>query len=153
MIMQHIIISFNVDHKFEKYLIDENFGKRVLVSWVMANKMNIIGEPLFHKFEQQLNNANISGGYSGIILLSESHASIHTYPENDLIFMDLFSCKSLNENLNKDFIAYNFGIEDIENSNFNFKIIDRKIKQQPLQVLKEWFYEKYEKLFYKDKLY
>ena len=33
-----------------------------------------------------------SGGYTAIFLLSESHASIHTYPENNSCFVDLFTC-------------------------------------------------------------
>jgi S-adenosylmethionine decarboxylase len=33
------------------------------------------------------------GGFTMIILLSESHASIHTYPEHDAsCFVDLFTC-------------------------------------------------------------
>lgn len=33
-------------------------------------------------------------GYSAIVLLSESHASIHTYPERHAIFVDAFTCGS-----------------------------------------------------------
>ena len=32
------------------------------------------------------------GGYTLVMLLSESHASIHTYPEFDSCFIDLFTC-------------------------------------------------------------
>lgn len=32
------------------------------------------------------------GGYSMIILVSESHATIHTYPEYNACFVDLFTC-------------------------------------------------------------
>ncbi len=32
------------------------------------------------------------GGYTLVILLSESHASIHTYPEHHACFVDLFTC-------------------------------------------------------------
>ena len=32
------------------------------------------------------------GGYTAVILLSESHASIHTYPEHSACFVDLFTC-------------------------------------------------------------
>jgi S-adenosylmethionine decarboxylase len=33
-----------------------------------------------------------SGGYTAVFLLSESHASIHTYPEHNKCFVDLFTC-------------------------------------------------------------
>lgn len=31
-------------------------------------------------------------GMTAVLLLSESHASIHTYPENNSCFVDLFTC-------------------------------------------------------------
>jgi S-adenosylmethionine decarboxylase proenzyme len=33
-----------------------------------------------------------SGGFTAVVLLSESHASIHTYPEYRACFVDLFTC-------------------------------------------------------------
>ncbi|GEM_PF-745001 len=33
-----------------------------------------------------------NGGVTAILLLSESHASIHTYPETGACFVDLFTC-------------------------------------------------------------
>lgn len=32
------------------------------------------------------------GGMTAVMLLSESHASIHTYPEHQACFVDLFTC-------------------------------------------------------------
>lgn len=32
------------------------------------------------------------GGVTGFFLLSESHCSYHTYPENDYIAVDIFTC-------------------------------------------------------------
>lgn len=33
-------------------------------------------------------------GHSGVILLHESHAAIHTYPNLRALFLDVFSCKA-----------------------------------------------------------
>lgn len=33
-----------------------------------------------------------SGGFTLISLLKESHVSIHTYPENNSVFVDAFTC-------------------------------------------------------------
>ncbi|MBX9722439.1 MAG: adenosylmethionine decarboxylase [Candidatus Obscuribacterales bacterium] len=33
-----------------------------------------------------------NGGMTAVFLLSESHASIHTYPEHNSCFVDLFTC-------------------------------------------------------------
>lgn len=34
------------------------------------------------------------GGVTAAFILSESHASVHTYPEHDSCFIDLFTCGS-----------------------------------------------------------
>ena len=31
-------------------------------------------------------------GISGFVMIAESHVSIHTFPEKDYVFIDLFSC-------------------------------------------------------------
>jgi S-adenosylmethionine decarboxylase len=38
-----------------------------------------------------------NGGYSCVLTLSESHASIHTYPEYKACFIDVFTCGSTRE--------------------------------------------------------
>lgn len=38
----------------------------------------------FHQFEPY--------GATGVIVLSESHFSAHTYPENEKVYLDLFCC-------------------------------------------------------------
>lgn len=38
----------------------------------------------FHQFEPQ--------GTTGVIVLSESHFSAHTYPEHEKVYLDLFCC-------------------------------------------------------------
>lgn len=43
-----------------------------------------------HIFEPQ--------GFTILYLLSESHISIHTYPEHNYIAMDLYTCRHYNDN-------------------------------------------------------
>lgn len=38
------------------------------------------------------NHTFANGGITAVLLLSESHASIHTYPEKAACFLDLFTC-------------------------------------------------------------
>ena len=33
-------------------------------------------------------------GISGFVMIAESHISMHTFPEKDYVFIDVFSCKS-----------------------------------------------------------
>ena len=46
------------------------------------------GATILQQNEQIFEN----NGYTILFLLSESHCSIHTYPEHNSIFMDLFTC-------------------------------------------------------------
>lgn len=32
-------------------------------------------------------------GFSGFVMIAESHISFHTFPERNFVFVDLFSCK------------------------------------------------------------
>jgi S-adenosylmethionine decarboxylase len=43
-------------------------------------------DSLSHKFP------GTDAGVTGMVLLSESHAAIHTYPEFNFIALDVFSC-------------------------------------------------------------
>lgn len=46
--------------------------------------LQALGEPHLHQFEPQ--------GLTGMILLSESHISIHTWPEHGSAAVDVFTC-------------------------------------------------------------
>lgn len=65
----------------------------LLVTLVQRIGMRILAGPL---------TAEESGtpekrGWSSLVLLYESHAAIHTYPELGQAFVDVFSCKDFNQ--------------------------------------------------------
>jgi S-adenosylmethionine decarboxylase len=80
------------------------FGKHYLASFVgcdskslldihslkmsMINGINKTGSTILSCTEKIFDN----GGYTILFLLAESHCSIHTYPENNSMFTDLFTC-------------------------------------------------------------
>ena len=37
-------------------------------------------------------------GISGFVMIAESHISVHTFPEKDYVFIDVFSCVNFNVN-------------------------------------------------------
>jgi S-adenosylmethionine decarboxylase proenzyme len=50
---------------------------------------------------------NLDGAFTSIYLLSESHLSIHTWPENNFIAVDIFTCGECEtQNIVNDIIAY-----------------------------------------------
>src|SRR3954471_11557689 len=63
-------------------------GQRLLALLTDALKsvgFNVI-EVLAHQFTER------GAGFTGIVLLAESHAALHTYPEYGYIALDVFSC-------------------------------------------------------------
>lgn len=58
--------------------------------------LSLLGESLrrhgFHVLSESCHAFPDPGGVTGFILLSESHAAFHTYPEHGYAAFDLFSC-------------------------------------------------------------
>jgi S-adenosylmethionine decarboxylase len=51
-------------------------------------------------------------GVSGVVLIAESHISIHTFPDKNYINIDVFSCKAFDAELAVQFMKDKFGITD-----------------------------------------
>ena len=48
-------------------------------------------------------------GISGIVMIAESHISIHTFPDQDYIFMDVFSCREFDTGKAIKYLVKEFG--------------------------------------------
>ena len=57
-----------------------------------------------HFFDFNHENKKIEGAFTALYLLSESHLSIHTWPEKNYIAIDIFTCG----NCNVEYIAQRF---------------------------------------------
>lgn len=64
-------------------LDDESLIKQTLRSAAQIARSTLLGE-LSHKFEPQ--------GVTALVLLAESHISIHTWPESGYAAVDVFTC-------------------------------------------------------------
>ena len=58
-------------------------------------------------------------GISGIVLIAESHISIHTFPKKRFAYVDVFSCKEFNTEETADIISSSLGARHIEKSVMN----------------------------------
>ena len=60
-----------------------------------------------HFFDFNHENKKIEGAFTALYLLSESHLSIHTWPEKKYIAIDIFTCGNCNvEYISQRFIDY-----------------------------------------------
>jgi len=60
-------------------------------------------------------------GVTGIVLISESHISIHTWPELELVNLDIFTCGDLK----KVESAFNVFIKRLKPKNYRKVVLDR----------------------------
>lgn len=67
----------------EPVLDDRKAVHRVMTEAVEASGATMI-QPFFHQFAPQ--------GVSGVVIISESHFSIHTWPEYGYAAVDIFTC-------------------------------------------------------------
>ena len=72
-----------------KNFLDHIFLKKTLLSFVRKSDLTKVGE-FFHKFS--------NGGVTGIIALAESHLSVHTWPENKYVTVDIYVCSYTSDN-------------------------------------------------------
>lgn len=88
---QHVILDL---HECDRDLLNSlDFVEVVLVEAANIAQCNILNK-YFHKFSPQ--------GVTGVVAVSESHFSIHTWPEHGYCAVDVFCCK---ENI-EDAILY-----------------------------------------------
>lgn len=96
---KHILVEF-YECRVEK-LKDEAFIRKVLQKAAQKANATVISTS-YHKFTEE--------GVSGVIMLAESHLSIHTWPEYEYAAVDLFTCgKKM-----RPWVAFDYMAEQLE---------------------------------------
>ena len=103
---------------FDK-LSDKGLINDVLEKLPQKLKLTKISEPLVVNYE-----AGKESGVSSIILMAESHISIHTYPFKKFAVADVFSCKEFNVEECLRILKNRFGFKKI-----NKKLIVREYER------------------------
>ena len=61
------------------------------------------------------NNKKDPGGFSGFVMIAESHISIHTFPDRGFVSVDVYSCKNgMDTDLILKYFKEKFNLKDIE---------------------------------------
>lgn len=83
----HIVANFGVTElaKLKKF---ESF-RAFITAEIVSLKLTRVGE-VYHNFE--------TGGYTAVVCLTESHLSVHTWPENHYVTFDIFLSNYLKDN-------------------------------------------------------
>jgi S-adenosylmethionine decarboxylase len=83
----HIVANFEVEEKskLETFNLFRTFIQKEIADF----RLTSVGE-VYHDFP--------NGGYTGVICLTESHLSIHTWPERNYLTFDIFLSNYLRDN-------------------------------------------------------
>ena len=96
-----------------KKLNDKHLVLRCLHELPSLIKMRVIAPPQLIVFEG--NNSKDPGGVSGVVLIAESHISIHTFPRRRFLTADVYTCKNgLDIKYIIKYFKMKFGLKEIE---------------------------------------
>lgn len=60
------------------------------------------------------NDKKDPGGFSGFVMIQESHISVHTFPRRRFVSIDLYSCKNFEPAPAIAYFKRTFGISELE---------------------------------------
>ena len=86
----------------DDWLVDQQAIENTLVQSAQESGATVL-HTYFHKFES-------TGGVTGVIALSESHISIHTWPEHKYMAIDIFMCGDCDPQIAVDYIIMEMNI-------------------------------------------
>ena len=96
---------------------DSKFLENTCSSFVQNAGLTEVGR-FFHQFDGE-------GGVTGMIVLAESHMSLHTWPEKKYVTLDVYVCSYTQDNREKAKNLFT-ALEDLfQPTNKNYKEIDR----------------------------
>lgn len=102
-------------------LNDKEAIEKIMVESALKSGAEI-REVAFHKFNPQ--------GVSGVVIISESHLTIHTWPELGYAAVDVFTC---GDKINP-WDACNYMTELLHAKNMNASEVKRGLFDQPVEV-------------------
>lgn len=83
------------------YELPEKLGMKILI------KPSVVSAPD--------NGVKDSGGWSGFVIIAESHISIHTFPKRGFVSADVYSCiNGMDTQIIIDFFTDTFKLTDVE---------------------------------------
>jgi S-adenosylmethionine decarboxylase len=121
---KHLIVEL---YDCERSLIDRvDQVEAILVEAVKVSKATII-KPVFHQFNPH--------GVSGVVVIAESHFSIHTWPEYGYCALDIFTCGEQIDSdlalqfLKKAFRAKNMSVMELKRGTLD--VPEGELKHKP----------------------
>lgn len=123
---KHLLVELKECNR--KRLSDLDFLKDTLLSAAREAGATILGES-FHSFPPY-------GGVSGVVIIAESHLSIHTWPEYCYAAVDIFTCgNSLRPQRAVDLLVKELQARDFSILELNRGILNSLVSHEGKQVV------------------
>ena len=97
----------------EVKLNDKNLVLKSLSELCTRLNMLMLTEPVVYFAKG--NDDRDPGGWSGIVVIMESHISIHTFPKKGFVSADVYTCKNgMDLGLIENYLKDTFGLKEVE---------------------------------------
>lgn len=112
---------------------DKLNSKEVVLECLMElpDKMEMrrLAEPVV--YFAPANDVKDPGGWSGFVVIAESHISIHTFPKRGFVSIDAYTCRNgMDQDFIREYFTEKFALQDTE---INFIIRGRKYPNTDIQ--------------------
>lgn len=75
--------------------------------------MHTLGDPITYRAEP--NDVKDPGGWTGFVVIAESHVSVHTFPKRGFVSIDVYTCKNgLDTKTIIEYFTKKFELKDVE---------------------------------------
>jgi S-adenosylmethionine decarboxylase len=93
-------------------LNDANIAYKILDE--LPGKIGMTKMTLPYVVHTDGNNAKDPGGWSGFVIIQESHISLHTFARRGFVTADVYSCKEFDAKLAVAYFKKTFQTEDVD---------------------------------------
>ena len=107
----HLIIDGHTADR--KLLLDQTRVERFLETYPSKLGMTVISPPNVVSYKGSKKD---DWGISGVVLIAESHISVHTFPLRNYLNVDIFSCKWFDSDRAQQEVSKLFGVQRISSN-------------------------------------
>lgn len=97
----------------QELLNDESLVRQFLSELPIKLGMHCLTEPIITSAPD--NGLKDPGGWSGFVIIAESHISIHTFPQRGFVTADVYTCRNgMDHALVTNYLTQAFRLDDVE---------------------------------------
>lgn len=104
----------------QHYILDAQVSRvlllsdRAVIEELLVSLVAVLGVNLRHSHVEEFSNGTAFGpGITALGLLSESHIAIHTAPERQALWVDIYSCKRFSKRAVRQLLGKTFRLQKV----------------------------------------